>query len=178
VRGLDVRDPVPDRLARRLLQRPRPEVDWSDLGAEQLHPLDVGALPAHVLLAHVDDAVEAEAGAHGRGRDAVLARAGLGDDAVLAEPPGEHRLAERVVELVRSGVEEVLALEVEPHPRSEPLRPRERCRPAGEGSAELVQLGGEARVCLRRPPAGLELVERRDERLGDIPAAVRPVEAR
>ena len=46
-----------------------------------------------------------------RRRHAVLAGAGLGDDAPLAEAPGEQRLPERVVDLVRAGVGEVLALE-------------------------------------------------------------------
>src|SRR5204862_4564707 len=78
VRRLDVRDPVADRLARRLLQRPRPELDRADLRAEQAHPLDVRLLPAHVLRAHVDDALEPEPGADGRRCDAVLAGAGLG----------------------------------------------------------------------------------------------------
>ena len=72
-------------------------------------------------LAHVDDALEPEARADGGRRDAVLAGAGLGDDALLAEPPREHRLAERVVQLVRAGVEEVLALQVEPLARREAL---------------------------------------------------------
>ena len=90
-----------------------PNSTGAHLGAEQVHPLDVRRLAAHVLGAHVDDALEAEAGADGRGRDAVLAGAGLGDDPLLAEPRGEHRLAERVVELVRAGVEQVLALQVD-----------------------------------------------------------------
>src|SRR5581483_7536586 len=49
MRRLDVRDPVADRLARRLLQRLRAEVDRAHLRAEQAHALDVGLLPAHVL---------------------------------------------------------------------------------------------------------------------------------
>ena len=150
VRRLDVRDPVADRLARRLLQRPRPELDRAHLGAEQAHPLDVRALAAHVLGAHVDDAVEAEAGADGGGRDAVLARAGLGDDPPLAEPLREHRLAERVVQLVRAGVEEVLALQVEPLAGGEPLGAGERRRPARVRAAR----GGRARrgTTRRRAP--------------------------
>ena len=64
--------------------------------------------------AHVDDALEAEARAHGRGGDAVLPGTGLGDDSLLAEPARDHGLAERVVQLVRAGVEQVLALQVEP----------------------------------------------------------------
>jgi hypothetical protein len=44
----------------------------------------------------------------------VLAGAGLGDDARLAEPPREQHLADAVVDLVRAGVVEVLALEEDP----------------------------------------------------------------
>ncbi len=46
---LDVGDPVADRGADRLLQRPRPGLDRDHLGAEQAHALDVGALAADVL---------------------------------------------------------------------------------------------------------------------------------
>ena len=92
MRRLDVRDPVADRLAGRLLERARAELDRAHLRPEQLHALDVRVLPAHVLGAHVDDAVEAEAGAYGCGRDAVLPGAGLGDDPLLAQPSREHGL--------------------------------------------------------------------------------------
>src|SRR4028119_2466462 len=51
-----------------------------------------------------------EGGGGGRG-DAVLAGAGLGDDPPLAHLAGEQGLADRVVDLVRAGVQEVLALE-------------------------------------------------------------------
>ena len=82
-------------------------------GAEEAHAEDVELLPLHVRGAHVDDALEAEARAHGGGRDAVLTRAGLGDDALLAHLLGKERLAHRVVDLVRAGVVEILALEVD-----------------------------------------------------------------
>ncbi len=74
-------------------------------------------LAAHVLGAHVDDALEPEARAHGRRRDAVLTRTGLRDDPPLAEPRREQDLAERVVDLVRPGVVQVLALEDDPASR-------------------------------------------------------------
>ena len=96
-----------------VLERGGPGRDLADLGAERAHPQHVRRLAADVLGAHVHDALEVEQRARGRGRDAVLAGAGLGDDAVLAEPPGQQRLAERVVDLVRARVVEVLALEVE-----------------------------------------------------------------
>src|SRR6266542_5337495 len=62
VRRLDIRDPVAYCFARRLLQRPRSEIDPPHLRSEQTHSLDVRALAPHVFLTHVDDAVETEAG--------------------------------------------------------------------------------------------------------------------
>ena len=46
-------------------------------------------------------------------RDAVLAGAGLGDDPGLAHAPGEQDLAQAVVDLVRAGVVQLVALEVD-----------------------------------------------------------------
>ena len=71
---LDVGDPVAHRLVDGVLEGPAAGLDGDDLGAEQPHPRDVERLPAGVLLAHVDDAVEAEQRRGGRGGDAVLAR--------------------------------------------------------------------------------------------------------
>ena len=111
VRVADVRDPVADRRRDGLLERARAGVDAAHGRAQQPHPLHVGPLAAHVLGAHVDDALQPEQRARGRGRDAVLAGAGLGDDARLAHALGQQALAERVVELVRARVHQVLALE-------------------------------------------------------------------
>ena len=61
-----------------------PRFDHAHFGAEQTHPKTFRRLPAHVFLAHVDDAIEPKQRADGGGRHAVLARAGLGDDAPLA----------------------------------------------------------------------------------------------
>ena len=108
---LDRRDPVADRLVHGVLERAGAGRDRHQLGAEHAHAHDVGPLPADVLGAHVDDRVEPEAGADGGARDAVLAGARLGHDPLLAEPLGEQRLADGVVDLVRAGVVEVLALE-------------------------------------------------------------------
>ena len=66
--------------------------------------------------AHVHLALEAHQRRRGGRGDAVLAGAGLGDEPRLAHPLGEQRLAEHVVDLVRAGVVEVLALEQQAQP--------------------------------------------------------------
>jgi hypothetical protein len=103
----------------------------------------------------------------------VLARASLGDDSPLAEPTRDESLAERVVDLVGAGVAEVLSFQVDGLPLGEPLGAVERCRAADVVALQPFELEGEAGMVLDLPPAALELVERRDERLGDVAAAVR-----
>ena len=117
VRALHVCHPVTDGGGGRLLERPRARVHRFHRRAQQPHALDVRSLPARVLDAHVHHALEIEQRAHRRRGDAVLAGARLGDDPPLAHALGQQRLAERVVELMRAGVVEVLALEVHGAPK-------------------------------------------------------------
>ena len=89
----------------------------------QWHPILSPALPAHlhaedverlapdVLGAHVDDALQAQQRARRGGGDAVLPRARLRDDALLADALGNERLPQRVVELVRARVRQLLTLQ-------------------------------------------------------------------
>ena len=147
-----------------------PASTGADLGAEQPHALDVGRLAAHVLGAHVDDALEAEQRAGGRRRDAVLAGAGLGDHPRLAHPLREQRLADRVVDLVGAGVGEVLALQVDA--RGRPAR--RAARPGRAASGGRRSRAAAASSSARKPAssravaqAAAELVERRDQHLGD-----------
>ena len=108
-----------------------------------------------------------QGGRGGRG-DAVLAGAGLGDEAGLAHPPGEQRLAEDVVDLVRAGVVEVLALEQQAHAElaAEVVALGEDRRPAGVVAQDVVELGAERRVGPRLAERRLQLLARRHERLG------------
>ena len=126
-----------------------------------------------VLRAHVDVARQAEQRAGRRGRDAVLAGAGLGDDARLAHALREQRLAERVVDLVRAGVVEVFALEVDRAPPAARAARRGRAARAGRrsragASPSSARKAGSARSL----PAALELVERGHQRLRHVAAAV------
>ena len=113
VGGLDVGDPVADGGRDGLLEGAGSVLDRLHARAEQTHALHVGLLAAHVLRAHVDDALEIEQRAGGGGGDPVLAGAGLGDDPPLAHPRGQQRLAQGIVDLVGAGVVEVLALEID-----------------------------------------------------------------
>ena len=111
---VDIRDPVAQRLVHRVLQRARRRrCTGMHLGAEQLHAEHVGLLPLDVGRAHEDDAGQAEARADGGGGDAMLAGAGLGDDARLAHAPAPAGSGRAVVDLVRAGVVQLVALEID-----------------------------------------------------------------
>ncbi len=109
--GGDRGDPVTERLVHGVFERAGADGDRDDLGAEHAHPRDVQRLPVGVLFAHVDDTVEAEQRARRRGGDTVLPGPGLGDHPGLAHALGQQHLPEHIVDLVRSGVGQILALE-------------------------------------------------------------------
>ncbi len=109
-----VGDPVAERLVDGVLQGLGPRLDRHHAGAQQPHPRDVERLARGVDRTHVDDALEPEQRTRGGRRHAVLAGAGLGDDAGLAHLPGQQGLTENVVDLVRPGVVEVFSLEEDP----------------------------------------------------------------
>ena len=106
----------------------------------------------------------------------MLAGSGLGDDALLAHPQRQQRLPDGVVELVRAGVAEVFALEVDVSAAEVRRQPRggiKRRRPADECMAVARKL--ELKLCVRLGfvPHALELLERPHERLGDVLASIR-----
>ena len=171
---VDPRDPVAHRLVDRVLEGAASGVDADDLGAEEPHPEDVELLPDHVVGAHVDAALEAEERTDRRARDAVLSRAGLRDDPPLAHALREERLAEGVVDLVGTGVGEVLALEEDPcaaHRLGEPLRFPERSRTTDELPQQAIELADEVAVVAQFEIPPLEFLEGRDKRLRHEAAA-------
>ena len=121
--AFDVGDPVAHGFVEGVLERLGAGFDRHHGGAQQFHAIDVGRLALDVLAAHVDHAFQPVARRDRGGGNAVLAGAGFGDDALLAHAPGEQGLADGVVDLVRAGVVEVFALQVN-------LRAAELFRPA------------------------------------------------
>ena len=176
VRRLDRRDPVPECLVDRVLERAAADGDRHHPRAEHLHPGYVERLPPGVLLPHVHHAVQAEQRAGGGSGHAVLSRPGLGDHPGLAHPPGEQGLAEHVIDLVRSGVREVLALEQHPAAAclgAEPPGIGQRRGPAGIAGKQPVELVLEPRIGFRGGIGPGEFVQRGHQRLGREPAAER-----
>jgi hypothetical protein len=121
VRRAHVRHPVADRLIDGILERLAAALHAAHVRAQQPHAEDVGLLARHVHRAHVDHALDAQHGRDGGRGDAMLPCARLGDDARLAHlARHQQRLAQRVVDLVRARVRQVLALEVDLRP-AQPL---------------------------------------------------------
>ena len=112
--GAHIRHPVAHGFVDGVLERPRARTHAAHLGAQQAHAVDIQLLPAHVFLAHVDHAFHPEKGAHGGGGHAVLPGAGFRDNPALAHAPRQQPLAEAVVDLVRSGMQQIFAFEINP----------------------------------------------------------------
>src|SRR5262249_27600690 len=89
VGGFDARHPVAEVVVEGGAERFGATADGADLGTEQLHAIHVRRLAANILIAHVNDTVEAEMGASRGSGDAVLAGTGFGDDAFFSHAEGE-----------------------------------------------------------------------------------------
>jgi hypothetical protein len=176
MRAADVRDPVAHRLVDRFFQSLLPRLHGHDFRTEHVHAIDIEPLPLAIDRAHVDHALHAEHGTHRGGGDAVLAGARLGDDPLFAHAFCQEDLAHRVVDLVRAGVEQVLALEIDLRATqftSEPLGVIERRRPAAELAEVVLQLALELGIFLGAEIFRLQLLERMHQRLGHVTSAVR-----
>src|SRR5690348_14819539 len=105
----------------------------------------------------------------------MLAGAGFGDDALLSHPAGEKDLAQHVVDLVRAGVVELLALEIDLGPAKlmrQPFGEIERARAPDIVLEQGVELGLESRVGLRLLVSPFERKDQRHQRLGDKAPAI------
>jgi len=172
--------PVAHRLVDGVLQRFRSGIDASNLGAEQSHAEDVQRLARHVFGAHVDDALEAEQRAGGGAGHAVLSRAGLGHDALLAHAHREQRLPEGVVDLVRAGVRQIFTLEEDARAAAalaQPPRVPERRRPSDVLREQPRQLGDKTLLLSRAQVLLFERLNGGHERLRDEAPAVGAVVA-
>ena len=100
----DVGDPVAHRLVDGFLERLLAGFNRHHIRAEHTHAKDVQRLALAINCAHVDDALEAEHRGDSGGGHAVLASAGLSDDARFTHALGQEDLSHGVVDLVCAGV--------------------------------------------------------------------------
>ena len=110
MRVADARGPLAHGLGHGVLERGGARGDGHDRCAEKTHPVDIQRLADGIFLSHEDDAFHAHERRGGGGGYAVLTGAGLGNQAGLAHFFGEQSLSEHVVDLVRAGVVQILAL--------------------------------------------------------------------
>ena len=104
----------------------------------------------------------------------MLSGAGLGDDALLAHAARDHDLAEHVVDLVRAGVIELLALEIDfcaAEMLGQSLGEIKRRRPADIVLEVAVHLGLERRIGLGVGIGLFQIEDQRHQRLGDEASA-------
>ena len=105
----------------------------------------------------------------------MLAGARLGDDALLAHALGEQDLAKAVVDLVRAGVVQFVALEVDlgaAEVLRQPLGEVKRARPAGIVGMKRRELGMEGRIVLGFVVGRLQLQDQRHQRFGHEASAI------
>ena len=105
----------------------------------------------------------------------MLSRAGLGDDPLLAHPPRQHSLPQRVVDLVRAGMQQVLALQVDLRAAellADSFGKIERGGTAAVVVQQIVHLGMKGGVGLGRGVGLLQLLEGSHQRLRHIAPAI------
>src|SRR5205823_8553511 len=124
-------------------------------------------------LAHVDGALQPEAGTHGCGRHAMLPCSGLGDYPSLTHALRQPRLAERTVDLVGSSVIEVFTLQIDLAADflGQPGLGTQRRRTTDVFLEESVQLFLELRIADGLVERQVELVEGGNEGFRNVPTS-------
>ena len=156
----------------------RAGVHANHLGAEQLHPVNVERLPAHVSSVPMYTR-------HRRPRSAAAVATATpccpapvsAMTRALPIRRASRALGERVVDLVRAGVAEILAFEVDRGAAEVPGetgRVRDRRRPAAVVFQQIGQLAPEGAVAAGVLPGLRKFLQRRHQRLRHEPPAVRP----
>ncbi len=172
---LDVRHPVAHRLIQGILERLAAALDRDHLGAKQMHAVDIRALALDVFGTHIDHALQTVAGTDRRGRDAMLAGAGLGDHARFAHALGQQRLADHVVDLVRAGVVQVFTLQIDlraAHLAAHASGVINRARATDEVLQFAAELSEELRIAAVAVVSSTKLVERMTEGFSNEAAAI------
>ena len=171
-----VGDPVADGVVDGVFQGLAARFHAAHLRPQEAHAVDIGLLARHVDGAHVDHAFDAEFGGHGGGGHAMLAGAGLRHDARLLHLVlHEQRLSQRIVDLVRAGVGQILALDVDARAAEvlgQALGVGNGGRAADEGAQQVLQFSLKFFVVLGLEVGLFQLIQGRHKRFRHKLAAV------
>ena len=154
---LNMGHPISHGLVHGILQRARAGFHCNDLGAQQLHASHIEGLTLGVDLAHIDPALHAHHRGHGRRRHAMLSNSRLCNETALAHLSSQQGLAQHIVDLVRTGVVQVLALQKDSHLMTGLLKDvlrKSRCLCKRRGAsgvlpAQILQLSEKVRIGYR-----------------------------
>ena len=169
--GINVGDPVTQRFVHSVFQRAVALLDRAHFGAQQLHPEHIGFLALDIFSAHIDDAFHTKARAHGSHSNTVLPRTCLGNNALLAHPARQQNLAQAIVDLMRAGVIQFIAFEVNLRAAKvtrQPLGEIKRARSACIVRIERDELSLKFWIGLGFCVGFLDLQNQRHQGLGDI----------
>ena len=162
--------PVTQRIIHRILQRPPTRGHGDHFGAQQAHAEHVGGLTTHVMRAHVDDAFQTEFGTDRGSGNPMLASTGFCDDPGLAHAARQQDLSEHIVDLMRAGVVQLVALQIDlgaTQMLGQALCKIEWAWPAHVVFPQIVHLGPEFRVHLGLLIFFFEAQDQRHQRFAD-----------
>ena len=151
MRGLLLGYPGPQRLIDGVLERARAALHRDDRRPEQTHAHNIGSLPLHIFRAHVHRAAHAQTGRrHSRGHP-VMPCAGLRHQRRLAHILGQQRLSQRIIDLVRPGMQQIL-----------PLEPELDAQLLGKTRTERQRRGTPRKIAQQVPQLRLKTLRRQD----------------
>ena len=166
----DVGYPVAQRLVHRVFQRPGTRGHRHNLSTQKAHAEHVRCLTLNVGRTHVDGTGQAKQRANRCRCNTVLTRAGFGNDAGLSHATGKQDLSQTVVDLVRAGVVQLVALEVDfctTQLFGQPLGKVQRAWATDVVLGEHVELFPERRIWLCSTPFTLQIKDQRHQGFGD-----------
>ena len=174
-RVVHISHPVAHGFVERVFQGFAARLHRHYFSAQQMHTVHIRRLALHVFRAHIDHTLQAITGTDGGGGHTVLASTRFGNHAGFAHALGQQGLAYGVVDFVRTGVVQVLALEVDLCTAH--FLAHARCVVHRRGATHEVrqltlELGDELGVVLVMGPSLFELVNGVGQGFGDESTAV------
>mmetsp|Transcript_4778 Transcript_4778/g.11898 ORF Transcript_4778/g.11898 Transcript_4778/m.11898 type:complete len:366 (-) Transcript_4778:1648-2745(-) len=177
VGGTHILTPISHRLIDCILECTRSTLDSDHGGAKIPHTEHVECLTTTIVAAHVHSTLQTEQSTGRSCGDAMLTGASFSNNARLAKALGQQTLRDTVVDLVCTGVRQILALQ--PDARTTDVFTETLGKVGGRlaadvGGAKMAPLCLEGRVALRHPVGALQLLQCLHQSFGGVAPAELP----